>query len=131
MAVSTGDADRVSVDVPLFRYKARVVKVVDGDTVDVDIDLGFGITKRERVRLAGVNAPELHSKDAAEKSAAAASRQFAVDWVTARGDVFLRTEKEHEKYGRYLAWVEADDGSSLNDELVASGHGVPYRGGTR
>ena len=131
MTPSANNIDKVSVGMPLYRYKGKVVNVVDGDTVDVEIDLGFGIVKHERVRLAGVNTPELHSKDAKEKAAATTARQFTADWVAAHAEVFLRTEKEQEKYGRYLAWVEGGDGASLNDELVKSGNAVTYWGGAR
>lgn len=114
-----------------YVYRAKVVKVVDGDTVDVDIDLGFGITRRERVRLAGVNTPELHSKDLAEQQAAKAAKEFVVNWTHPLSEVRLRTEKEQEKYGRYLAWVEGPDGESLNAALLRAGLAVPYTGGAR
>jgi micrococcal nuclease len=114
-----------------YQYRGRVVKVVDGDTVDVDIDLGFGITRRERVRLAGVNTPELHSKDAASQVAAKAAREFVVAWCSPLSEVFLRTEKEREKYGRYLAEVVSPSGESLNASLVKAGLAVEYHGEAR
>ena len=123
--------DGASAAVNPYLYRGRVVKVVDGDTVDVDIDLGFGITRRERVRLAGVNTPELHSKDAGEQEAARGAKAFVVDWLAPLSEVFLRTEKEREKYGRYLAEVLSPSGESLNILLVQSGMASPYHGEAR
>lgn len=109
----------------MFHYKARVVKIVDGDTIDVDIDLGFGITKRERVRLLGINTPELHVK--AEAEAGAQAKAFVVDWVAKYSEVELKTVKsKYDKYGRYLAEVWHPEGGSLSDVLLHAGLASPY-----
>lgn len=106
------------------------MKVIDGDTLDIEIDLGLGIKSLQRVRLAGVDAPEIRTKDIAERAAGAASMNFVVDWVKSHGDVYLRTQKDNDKYGRYLAHVypQSDDfsGESLNQLLVKTGHATPY-----
>lgn len=108
----------------MFHYQAKIVKIVDGDTVDVDIDLGFGITKRERVRVFGVNAPELHVKEQAADGMKAKS--FVIDWVAKYPNVELRTVKDNDKYGRYLAEVWHPEGGSLADALLRAGMAVPY-----
>ena len=108
----------------MFHYKARVVKIVDGDTIDVDIDLGFGITKRERVRVFGIDAPELHVK--AEALAGIQAKALVVDWVAKYSNVELRTVKDNDKYGRYLAEVWHPEGGSLADALLRAGLASPY-----
>lgn len=116
----------------LYRYAGTLVRVTDGDTVVVDVDLGLRVWARsERVRLAGVNCPET-STPAGRAAAAATTSWFA----HAGGRVWLSTTKASdadrtEKYGRWLAWFWPDDtfiGQSLNEWLVASGHATPYDG---
>jgi micrococcal nuclease len=114
----------------LWSYRAYCTNVVDGDTLDVVIDLGFGVTMAQRVRLAHVDTPERGQPNWSE------ARRFIMDrvWVTGYQDptwpLRLVTIKPHDKYGRYLAevWV---DGKSLGDELLAAGLAVPYEGGAR
>ena len=112
----------------LYNYKGRVMRVIDGDTMDVEIDLGFGIKRLERVRLAGIDTPEIRTKDADEKAAGNAALEFVVDWVKMNGSVFLRTVKDNDKYGRYLAFVssQSDPSTSLNNILVHKGLAVLY-----
>jgi micrococcal nuclease len=104
-------------DAPLYTYRGRVVYVVDGDTVDVQLDLGFHITHRLRVRLLGVYAPELRRSDS--------SGHFARQWLEERimgHDIVLVTEKDKtEKYGRYLATIFRD-GVNICEAIVAAGH---------
>lgn len=110
----------------LYNYKAKVVRVIDGDTVDVDVDLGFGITRRERLRLADIDAPEIRTKDAEMKQAAIAATDFVKQWVDAVDGVVVTTVKDNDKYGRYLARVYAPQGECLNDLLVEKGLAVVY-----
>lgn len=110
----------------LYHYKARVLRIVDGDTIDVEIDLGLGVKKKERVRLAGLDAHELNTKDAAERELGRAASEFVVSWVQANGDVFLKTIKGSDKYGRYLAEVFSSTGESLNQLLLESKMADPY-----
>ena len=71
----------------MYDYRAKIVKVVDGDTVDVDIDLGFGVwLKDERVRLVGVDTPESRTRDLVEKAFGLAAKQFVVDFVEQEGE---------------------------------------------
>lgn len=111
----------------LYHYKARVLRVVDGDTIDVEVDLGLGVTKRERVRLAEIDAPELRSRDVKEKVLGKQALAFVVDWISQNGDVLLRTVKDNDKYGRFLAYVyPLAGGTSLNEVMVSSKMAVPY-----
>ena len=104
----------------LFRYQATIVRVVDGDTLIADLDLGFHITHQITARLLGINAPEMRTpagppaRDAL--SGLILGKQFEVETVKDR----------KEKYGRYLLTVLLPDGSSVNDWMVANGHAVPY-----
>lgn len=111
----------------MWEYRAQIEKVVDGDTIDVAIDLGLHITYRTRLRLAGVNAPE---KNTTPGKVAA---EYTITWVTTHqgpgGWFTIRTAKDKtEKYGRYLATVVAADGSDLALDLIATGHALPWDG---
>lgn len=101
----------------LWWYAARVLRVIDGDTLVVDLDLGLGITARQTVRLLGVNTPELRGDDAA---AGAAAKVFVAS-LTLGLDVLVRTHKDRDdKYGRLLAEIWAH-GKSLAEELRLAG----------
>mgnify|MGYP003326517070 CR=1 FL=1 len=111
-----------------YSYTADIIRVVDGDTIDISIDLGFEVARKERVRIAGINAPEIHTKDAAEKAAGMTARQFVVDWVAKHPQVTVTTVKDAEKYGRYLAHVVGTDGQDLGQLLLAANLAKPYDG---
>ncbi len=108
----------------LYEYRASLVRVVDADTLDLCVDLGFGLTRTDRFRLFGLNAPELRTPEG--KLAAA----WVADWLAAAGSadrwpLVVRTEKDRrEKYGRYLGVVLLA-GRELNAELLAAGHAAP------
>lgn len=111
----------------LWVFRARPVRAVDGDTIDVIIDAGFRSTRTERLRLLGVNTPELHG---ASRAAGLAAKAYVEAWLAAAGGaawpLVLRTEKSDE-FGRYLGRVwRASDGACLNDDLLSSGHAVPF-----
>jgi micrococcal nuclease len=116
------------VSAPEVRYvwRAAVARVVDGDTVDLVIDVGFRGTRAERVRLIGINCPEVHGPTAAAGRKAA---EFTRQWVTEFGtpSVVVETFKS-DVFGRWLARVYGPAGSCLNDELIQSGNAVPFRG---
>ena len=118
-----------------FFYAARVVKVVDGDTLDVVIDLGFDVHVKQRIRLVGVNTPESRTKDLEEKALGLAAKAYVEDWCdSCSKDVFVKTEKDGTgKYGRLLARVFADEDQQvcLNEQLIDSGHATEYWGGAR
>tara|TARA_B100000035_G_scaffold243509_1_gene212000 strand:- start:341 stop:802 length:462 start_codon:yes stop_codon:yes gene_type:complete len=122
-------------------YNFRVVKinrVVDGDTIDVTIDLGFDLLKKERVRVAGVDTPEKRTRDKEEKALGI----DATNWLKAklenaiRGDdeLTVRTELVGGvgKYGRLLGWLYIGDAElSLNEQMIEQGYAWPYDGGTK
>ena len=107
---------------------ASVARVVDGDTLDLDLDLGFSITLRQRVRLIGIDAPEVRTRDAEEKARGLQAQQFVVEWLQRPGLVWVRTTKD-DKYGRMLADLYREGEPSLCEELLAWGLAGPYRGG--
>lgn len=109
----------------MYHYKAKVEKVVDGDTFDVVIDLGFKITTFQRIRLAKINTPETFNvkKDSNEYQKGLAAKQYVEQRLAAnKNEIELETEKVTEKYGRYIGtiWL-ADSKVTLNDELVEKG----------
>lgn len=109
-----------------YRFNARVVAVVDADTIDAHIDVGFGFAcPKMRLRLLGIDAPETHGPTAPAGHRAA---QRVSDLCLDR-DVVLYTHKP-DKYGRWLATVHVLEGC-VNDLLIAEGHAVPYHGGKR
>ena len=117
-----------------YFYAAKVARVVDGDTIDFMIDLGFGIYHKVRVRLYGVNTPETRTRDELEKAAGLAAKDYVYDWLSGREEVYVKTIKdEGGKYGRILGFVYSDPELQvcLNDDLIDSGHGVPCYGGKR
>jgi len=121
----------------VYEYRAQVEDVVDGDTLDVDVDLGFRVTTRQRIRLLGCDTPEMHSPDAAKRAAAQDAKAFTRRWVEQNGGaVRVRSQKPGggDKYGRWLATVYppgATTDPSLNAALVEEGHAAAYDGGAR
>ena len=113
----------------MYEYSAKIIAVVDGDTVKAEIDLGFGITRKDTLRLKGINAPELHAADKAHGIQAKSFLRALVEGKT----VTIRTHKDaSEKYGRLLAEIfQGDDSVSANQKMVAAGHAKPYDGGKR
>lgn len=106
--------------VPVFEYQATVNRVIDGDTIEVSIDLGFCMTWKTPLRLYGINAPETNSKDPVERAMAVLAKK----WLTQQIDgkvVRLQSVKPKDKYGRYLAEVWLTSGlqtRSVNDQMV-------------
>lgn len=113
----------------MYQYNAKLVKVIDGDTIDANIDLGFGIAHTIRVRLSGINTTELRSKVETDRILAQKAKSRVIELIGQKGsDGFVvHTFKDsQEKYGRYLAKVVFADGTSLNDTLLTEGLAVPY-----
>lgn len=122
-------------------YNFRVVeinKVLDGDTIDVTIDLGFDLYKKERVRVAGVDTPEKRTRDLEEKELGI----DATNWLKEKlegailgdDDLIIRTELVGGvgKYGRLLGWLYiGTDNVSLNEQMIDEGYAWPYDGGTK
>ena len=112
----------------MYEYKCKIVRVVDGDTVDVDVDLGWSTFRcGERIRLYGVDTPECRTRDVKEKKAGLAAKDF----VTRRlqhGGTYTLTTKEKGKFGRYLGVIFFEDGTSINAALVEENLAVAYHG---
>tara|TARA_R100000951_G_scaffold28911_1_gene24813 strand:+ start:8600 stop:9007 length:408 start_codon:yes stop_codon:yes gene_type:complete len=112
----------------MYEYKCKIVRVVDGDTVDVDIDLGFDTWKcGERIRLYGVDTPECRTRDAEEKAAGLAAKDY-VKRLLHDGGTYTLTTKEKGKFGRYLGVILLEDGTSINAALVKENLAVAYHG---
>lgn len=109
----------------LYDYNATVLRVIDGDSIEIDIDLGFSLTSRQPVRLYGINAPEVVG---ATRAAGLAARDWLAAQIPPGTRVVVMTVKPKDKYGRYLAKV-FKDGRSLNDLMVTTGHAVEYMAG--
>ena len=116
----------------MYEYKVKeVVKVVDGDTIDVVIDLGFDLFKKERVRLAGIDTPESRTKDLAEKEMGLEAKEYLKKNLDEAEEIIIATEKDG-KYGRMLGWITLDDDvTPFNQFMVDRGYGWQYVGGTK
>jgi micrococcal nuclease len=115
-------------------YVKKVTKVVDGDTIDVDIDLGFDISFSSRVRLAGIDTPESRTTDKMEKALGLEAKAYLKHEIDAAKTVVIKTEKmdSSEKYGRILGWVFLDGANvSLNEKMIQDGHAWGYLGDTK
>ena len=119
----------------MYTYRVRKVhKVVDGDTIDVDIDLGFNVSYYQRVRLAGIDTPESRTTDKAEKELGLEVKKKLGEYLANAKDVVIRTEKPDstEKYGRILGWLYIDGAEkSVNEALIAGGYAWEYMGDTK
>lgn len=119
----------------MFEYYVKTVdNVVDGDTIDVVIDLGFDILFQSRVRLAGIDTPESRTSDKAEKVLGLEAKEYLKKHIKAAKTVTIRTEKmdSSEKYGRILGWVYLDgDSESLNNKMIKDGYAWGYLGDTK
>jgi micrococcal nuclease len=115
-------------------YVKKVTKVVDGDTIDVDIDLGFDISFSSRVRLAGIDTPESRTTDKMEKALGLESKEYLKKAIDASKNVVIKTEKmdSSEKYGRILGWLFLDGSKvSVNEQMIADGYAWGYLGDTK
>lgn len=115
-------------------YVNEVTKVVDGDTIDVVIDLGFDIMFKSRVRLAGIDTPESRTADKFEKSLGLEAKSYLKHAIDNAKKIVIRTEKmdSSEKYGRILGWVFLDGSDkSINQEMIDVGHAWGYLGDTK
>lgn len=140
----------------MYEYSATLVRVVDGDTLDAIIDLGFGVQVKKRIRLHGINAPESRTRDLEEKKRGKAATQYVQSWFrehggdNLRGAEFVLLSKELGKFGRVLGivlcdhrtrtptyidirdkWKRTPTCHNLNEDLVRDGHAVEYDGGKR
>lgn len=112
----------------MYKYKVNVTKVVDGDTIDVDIDLGFGMCyKKQRVRLMGIDTPESRTRDLEEKFYGLLSKEFLKNCL--KGKTVFLISHDKGKFGRILGelFIEGND-LSVNQQMIKENHAVPYFG---
>ena len=116
----------------------KINKVVDGDTLDVTIDLGFDLYKKERVRVAGIDTPEKRTRNLEEKALGIDATNWLkaklAEAITGDDELTIRTELSGGvgKYGRLLGWLYIGDGDvSLNEEMIKQGYAWEYDGGTK
>ena len=117
-----------------YFYRVTLYRIVDGDTVDVVIDLGFDVLHKARIRLHGVNTPETRTKDLEEKALGLKAKSFVEHWLSQSDHFYIQTFKDAGgKYGRILGKIYLDEVRSkcLNDDIITSGNGVEYFGGKR
>ena len=119
----------------MYEYHVKkVTNVVDGDTIDVDIDLGFDISFSSRVRLAGIDTPESRTTNKAEKVLGLEAKEYVKSKIKDAKEVVIKTEKmdSSEKYGRILGWVFLDGSKiSINEQMIAEGYAWGYLGDTK
>ena len=116
----------------MYEYAIKeVVKVVDGDTIDIVIDLGFNLSKKERVRLAGIDSPESRTKDLEEKKFGLVSKEFLERRLKTgiSSGLKVKTEKDG-KYGRMLGWIFVGK-TNINKEMIYRGYAWEYEGGSK
>ena len=115
----------------IYRVK-QVLKVVDGDTIDADIDLGFDISLTKRVRLSGVDTPENRTTDLKEKTLGLEVKEWLKKNLDGKKNILIKTElpDSTEKYGRILGRLYVDD-VCLNDRMISEGYAWEYDGGTK
>ena len=116
----------------MYEYRCKIIRVVDGDTVDVDIDLGFGVwLHKERVRIYGIDTPESRTRDLEEKRYGLAAKEFVKEFVRDKGgsNIVLRTRKYDAKgkFGRILGDIVVDN-VSMSETMIKEHHAVPYHG---
>ncbi len=113
-----------------FFYRSKVTEVYDGDTVTVDVDLGFSMSLRKlKVRLLGIDTAEMKGGTNESKAHAIAARDWLRNQVLGK-DVFLES-KGLDKYGRWLGRIHTQDGNCCNDQLITLGLAIPYDGGSK
>ena len=121
----------------MYEYQCKIVKVIDGDTTDVDIDLGFGVwLKKQRIRFYGVDTPESRTSDKEEKIYGLMAKEFVQAYLPVGSKQVLRTKKDDRgKFGRILGefvieteWEGTTIPSTVNEQLIRKHHAVKYHG---
>tara|TARA_Y100001963_G_C6787699_1_gene453807 strand:- start:3691 stop:4131 length:441 start_codon:yes stop_codon:yes gene_type:complete len=119
----------------MHEYKCKILRVVDGDTVDIDIDLGFGVwLHKERVRLHGIDTPESRTRDDVEKIYGNAAKEFVKSFLPIGSSQILKTEKDKTgKFGRILGKFlvydsKEDKQTTLGEIMIRENHAVAYHG---
>lgn len=111
-----------------YIYKIEVLRVIDGDTIDAVIDLGFDISIQKRIRLHGINAPEVRTKDKKEKAKGIKAKEYLESVVKYQNNILYLKSMDKGKYGRCIGVLfEVDfDNCSINDDMIHEGHATPY-----
>jgi micrococcal nuclease len=118
--------------ITLYSYKATVIRVIDGDTIEVMIDLGFNTWSSKTIRLNGINAPESRTRDVDTKKKGLASKDRLIEILQNNGNKLNIISRGIDKYGRCLADIFVDQfEESVQDILIKEGHGVDYHGEKR
>lgn len=116
----------------MYQYKAKILKVIDGDTVEIDLDLGFNIIlSSQKVRLAGVDTPESRTTNLEEKPRGVLSKKKLAEKLPVGSWTIIQTQKSDsndDKFGRILGIFIADDGSHINQWLIDNNYAVAYMG---
>ena len=117
----------------MYEYRTNIVKIVDGDTVDVDIDLGFGTwIRNERVRIMGIDTPESRTSDKTEKVFGLAAKKRITELLGPSPVLKTQVSKKGEdmkgKFGRVLGDFTTEDGRMITDIMIEEGHAVRYMG---
>jgi len=106
----------------MYEYKCKLLRIVDGDTIDVDIDLGFSIHQKNRIRLSGIDTPEIRTRDTVEKKRGFAAKNRLAELLPE--EFIIRTKYDNRgKYGRVLGTLIVDD-VNINELLVLEGHAI-------
>jgi micrococcal nuclease len=117
----------------IYRIKS-VGRVVDGDTIDADIDLGFDISLTKRIRLAGIDSPESRTTNLKEKALGLESKEWLKKSLEGAKDIIIKTEKPDstEKYGRIIGhlFINGQE-TSLNNQMIDEGYALAYEGGKK
>jgi micrococcal nuclease len=116
----------------MYQYKCKINKVLDGDTVDIDLDLGFNIVLvNQRVRMAGVDTPESRTSNKEEKPRGLLSKKKLAEKLPVGSWQIIETQKSDnndDKFGRILGVFILEDGTKVNDWLIQNNYAVPYKG---
>ena len=113
----------------MFEYNATVIKVVDGDTIDAMVDLGFGTWKKVRIRMHGINAPESRTRNLEEKKKGLAAKARLIEMLEENENHFILISHGVGKFGRCLGEIYIKGhNNSLNKQLILEGHGTEYFG---
>ena len=119
----------------MYTYRVKSVnRIVDGDTIDVTIDLGFSIHIDQRVRVAGIDSPEKRTRDAEEKALGIDATEWMTKRINGASELIIKTAVEGSmvKYGRVLGWLfVGDEDVSLNEQMINEGFAWKYDGGTK
>ena len=112
----------------MYEYNCKIVRVIDGDSIILDIDLGFGLwIHGESIRLYGVDTPECRSRSATEKKAGLLAKGFVIQALH-EGGTYKLTTKEKGKFGRYLGTIKINGELTINAALISEHLAVPYSG---